>query len=114
MTYHTFALIFILLEVLTLFDLPRRMNADLKDTEIRQKKGIKLYLPVISFVIMQVIYTIWSFGGLLSEKWPIYLSLIVLSAIATAFGKFKTGQLTRKIDPVISIMILIIIYFNIL
>lgn len=60
-----------------------------------------------TFILLSFFYLIWGFTGLMTSQWVLFLVLIILSFIPK--GK---GTILRKIDAILSFVILMFILLN--
>lgn len=74
---------------------------------LKESKGASTMPNEVKFiVILDVMYLLWTFGGLFTFQWPVFLFLLLLGLIP------KRKLSLRRADALISLLVLIFIVIN--
>lgn len=73
---------------------------------IKAKHGRNLDKDQQNFLVQNTFYSVWSFVGLFSSQWALFFLLFVLAIIP------KQVVLLKKIDALLSILVLLAIVLN--
>jgi hypothetical protein len=103
--FYLMALWPIMYEILSLTD---TLKINMIRADLKKKQPEEKYTTMESFVAFgNLFYLIWSFVGLFTFQWPVFLLLIGMGLIP------KTSNLTIcRIDAFISLMVLIFLIVN--
>ena len=97
----------ILWELSNLYDPSKKLKVMDDWKALKESNGATTMPNDVKFiVILDLVYLLWTFGGLFTFQWPVFLFILLLGVIP------KRNLALRRADALISLLVLIFIVIN--
>jgi len=108
--FYLFTFFAIIYELSKLHE-PKKFQLKLEKMKKDKADGKSTSANENTFVFLVIGYVFWTFTGLLSSQWLIFLSTLLIGLLLTGYGK-KTPIFLRRLDSLITVLLFLFMLIN--